>query len=79
LERIYTFNLKEAYKKPCGKRGKYAVQLLKKLIARHAKTKNVKIENSLSNYLVKNYKEPKKKIKVKVIFDEKGAIASLAE
>ncbi len=78
MERIYTFNLKEAYKKPRTKRGRYAIQLLKKLIARHTKTKNIKIENSLNNYLLKNYKLPKKKIKVKIVFDEKGAIASLA-
>jgi ribosomal protein L31E len=79
LERIYTFNLSEAYKKPRGKRGRFAIALLKKAISRHTKTKNVKIENALSNYLIKNYKLPRRKIKVKVTFDEKGAFATLAE
>ncbi|MEM2174413.1 MAG: hypothetical protein QXI58_02155 [Candidatus Micrarchaeia archaeon] len=80
MERIYTFSLKESFKKPSTKRGRYAINLLRKLIARHTKQKleNVKIDQSLSNYVTRKFKKPVKKVKIKVIFDEKGAFASLA-
>ncbi|RME78965.1 MAG: 50S ribosomal protein L31e [Methanobacteriota archaeon] len=66
-ERLYTFNLRDAYRKPRKRRAKTAVKILKELIARHAKTGEVRISNALNALIWKHSaNKPPRKVKVKV-------------
>ena len=64
--RVYTFNLREAYKKPRKKRAKTAVRVLRQLIQRHTKAAVVKISNALNAVIWKHSaNKPPRKVKVK--------------
>ncbi len=73
LERVYTFNLREAYKKPYYKRANYAVRLLRKLAARHLKSEDVKIDPAVAEF-VRASGQPKPRVKVKAAKFEDGSV-----
>jgi len=73
LERVYTFNLREAYKKPYYKRANYAVRLLRKLVTRHLKSEDVKIDPALAEF-VRASGQPKPRVKVKAAKFGDGAV-----
>ncbi len=73
LERVYTFNLREAYKKPYYKRANYAVRLLRKLVVRHLKSEDVKIDPALAEF-VRASGQPKPRVKVKAAKFEGGTV-----
>ena len=68
MERILFLNLSEAYKKPTTKRSKYAIKLLRSLVARHTKSgvEMVSISNTVGNTIVRKRNKPAKYIKVKI-------------
>jgi large subunit ribosomal protein L31e len=82
MERIYTFNLAKACRKPVVKRAKRAVSLLRALVARHSKMplENVFIDETV-NALIWSHgaKHPLKAIKVRVLTDDKGVHVMLPE
>ena len=71
LERVYTINLRKAFDKPRKKRSKRAVTLVREFIQKHMKSIDVKISNTLNNYIWKTSKPPRK-VKVKAIKDKNG-------
>lgn len=75
LERIYTVNLVEAYKKPQTHRADKAVRILRAFLERHMKGSPVKISMSLNNSLRKRGSvKPLKKVKVKAGKDKDGVV-----
>ncbi len=73
LERVYTFNLREAYKKPYYKRANYAVRLLRKLASKHLKSEDVKLDPELAQF-VRASGQPKPRVKVKASKFEDGTV-----
>ena len=74
-ERIYTFNLKAAWKAPRQRRTRTAVKVLKNLIRRHTK-KEPKLHESLNSEIWKNSaRNPPRKIKVKLKITDTTATA----
>jgi len=82
MERIYTFNLAGAYKKPVTKRQRVAAELLKALAARHSKTpaEKVKLSSAVNSLLQSHGRDHvPRHVKVKLTTDEKGVFVTLPE
>jgi ribosomal protein L31E len=79
-ERIFIANLKDVIRKPVTKRQRRSVELIRSLVARHAKCdiSNVRIDNELLEELFKHGgMAPLHKIKVKIFVDDKGMAFAL--
>jgi len=71
-ERIMTINLRNAKKAPLYKRSKKAIKLLKELVKRFTKQKEVWVSQEVNEKIWKRgIKKPPSKIKVKVIITNK--------
>ncbi|MDT7885769.1 MAG: 50S ribosomal protein L31e [Thermoproteota archaeon] len=71
-ERIMTINLRDAKKAPLYKRSKKAVKLLKELVKRFTKQKEIWISQEVNEAIWKRgIKKPPRKIKVKIIITNK--------
>lgn len=76
IERVYTLNLrKETIKKPRYKRTARVAKLIKDEVAKHMKSDNVKLEQSL-NELIWEHGDtyPQLKYKVRCVKDDKGEV-----
>ncbi len=73
MERIITVNLTGVLKKPTSKRGRVAMDLLRKIVARSVKMplESVVVDNSINAIVYRNMKNPIRRVKVKVVTDEK--------
>ncbi len=72
-EKIITFNIREAFKKPTIKRGRFATSLLRRLVAKAEKVReeDVFISNDVNSCLwLHGIKKPIKKIKIKIIKED---------
>ena len=69
VEKLISIDLSESYKKPTSKRAKYAIGLLRSLVARHSKSQAglVRISNSVASMIVRVRTHPLKLIKVKMV------------
>lgn len=81
-ERVYTIPLSDAWKKPRVKHARRAVSLLRVLLARNMNVQpgDVKLSNRLNNEIwSSSAKKPKRKVRVKVVENEKGVWAYLPD
>ena len=81
MERILFINLSKAYKKPTTKRSKYAIKLLRALVARHTKSgiETVSISNTVGNAIVGRRNKPARSIKVKISLVDGKVMVMLPE
>lgn len=78
MERIMIANLRRAYEKPRTKRRAVVMKLLREIVARHMKVNydDVKIDNAVTKKIYeRGSRFPLRKIKIKVVKDEKTGIA----
>jgi|YelNatPaOPRAMG01_1025707.scaffolds.fasta_scaffold04323_6 ribosomal protein L31E len=74
-ERVLTINLrKELIERPSWKRKMSAARVLKEILYKHTRTRNIKIDSALNKSLLQG----KKKIKIKLVKTEEGFKAELA-
>ncbi|WP_048813018.1 50S ribosomal protein L31e [Acidilobus saccharovorans] len=81
---VYSFNLSRVYYGRRSNRAKRAVDLLRSLVARHAKVspESVKILDDVNNYIwSRGIQRPPRRVKVlvRVIKDEEGNVKALVE
>lgn len=82
MERIYTLDLRDVYKKPVTKRIRVAAAVVREIAARHARmsASKVKLSSSVNDLLFsKGRMKIPRRIKIKLTIDEKGAVVSLPE
>jgi len=71
-ERIIILNLRDSKKAPRNKRAKKAVKLLRELVKRFTKRKEIWIDNDLNMKIwERGIRKPPKKVKVKVLLTNK--------
>ncbi len=79
-EKIITVNLRrKVYKKPRWKRSKMAITLLRKILLRNTKGKEVKIDGLIHKKIWNRSKKPQTKLKIKLIKEDDKYRAVLVE
>lgn len=75
LERVHTINLGKVLLTPNNQRAKRAINMVKEYAARHMKTEEIKIEESLSHQIWKRgIKHPPRKIRVMMTKTDEGFV-----
>ena len=75
LERVHTINLGKVLLSPNNQRAKRAINMVKEYAAHHMKTKEIKIEESLSHQIWKRgIRHPPRKIRVMMTKTDEGFI-----
>jgi large subunit ribosomal protein L31e len=75
LERVHTINLGKVLLSPNNQRAKRAINMVKEYVARHMKTEEIKIEESLSHQIWKRgIRHPPRKIRVKMTKTDEGFV-----
>ena len=77
LERIYTVNLRDAYRKPQYKRADSAMRLLKIFLARHLKAKDdrVRVDPEVNDFVrARGSLHPVKYLKIQATKDKEGMV-----
>jgi large subunit ribosomal protein L31e len=77
LERVYAFNLRDAYAKPRTKRTRAAARILRELLARHLKTDPglVRLAPALDAWMrARGIGRPEKRVKVRASKDREGLV-----
>ena len=75
LERVHTINLGKVLLTPNNQRAKRAINMVKEYAARHMKTEDIKIEESLSHQIWKRgIKHPPRKIRVMMTKTDEGFV-----
>jgi len=73
LERIYTIPLGSIYAAARQKRGKRAVAFVKRFALRHMKAEKAKISEGINSAILRDgIQKPPRRIKVRIVKDEKG-------
>ncbi len=79
-DRVYTIPLRDTFGSPRTKRTKKAVNVVKKYLKKHTKVDDVKIDSSLNEFLwERGIRKPPRRVKVKVVEEDAGVVAYLAE
>lgn len=80
VDKIYTIPLRDAYNARRPNRAKKAVKIIRKFLARHTKSKAVKLDPSLNEILWdRGIEKPPRRVKLKVAEVEGKLTASLIE
>ena len=75
LERVHTINLGKVLLSPDNQRSKRAINMIKEYATRHMKTKEIKIEESLSHQIWKRgIRHPPRKIRVMMTKTDEGFV-----
>jgi len=75
LERVHTINLGKVLLSPNNQRAKRAINMIKEYAARHMKTEEIKIEESISHQIWKRgIRHPPRKIRVKMTKTDEGFV-----
>ena len=75
IERVHTINLGKVLLSPNNQRAKRAINMVKEYVARHMKTEEIKIEESLSHQIWKRgIRHPPRKIRVKMTKTDEGFV-----
>lgn len=75
LERVHTINLGKVLLSPNNQRAKRAINMVKEYAARHMKTEEIKIEESLSHQIWKRgIRHPPRKIRVLMTKTDEGFV-----
>jgi len=75
LERVHTINLGKVLLSPNNQRAKRAINMVKEYTARHMKTEEIKIEESLSHQIWKRgIRHPPRKIRVLMTKTDEGFV-----
>ena len=75
LERVHTINLGKVLLSPNNQRAKRAINMVKEYAARHMKTEDIKIEESLSHQIWKRgIRHPPRKIRVMMTKTDEGFV-----
>ena len=75
LERVHTINLGKVLLTPNNQRAKRAINMVKEYAARHMKTEEIKIDESLSHQIWKRgIKHPPRKIRVMMTKTDEGFV-----
>ncbi len=75
LERVHTINLGKVLLSPDNQRAKRAINMIKEYAARHMKTEEIKIEESLSHQIWKRgIRRPPRKIRVMMTKTDEGFV-----
>ncbi len=75
LERVHTINLGKVLLSPNNQRAKRAINMIKEFTARHMKTDEIKIEESISHQIWKRgIRHPPRKIRVKMTKTDEGFV-----
>ena len=75
LERVHTINLGKVLLSPDNQRAKRAINMVKEYAARHMKTEEIKIEESLSHQIWKRgIRHPPRKIRVMMTKTDEGFV-----
>jgi ribosomal protein L31E len=74
MEKIVTINLTGMLKKPTSKRGRRAIDLLRAGVAKETKNApgRIVIDNSINSLVFANLKNPARRVRVKIVTDEKN-------
>jgi large subunit ribosomal protein L31e len=80
-EKIYVIPLRDARRVSQYKRAGSTAKIVRKFIAQHMKSEDIKLDNSLNSKLwERGMKSPPHKIRVKAVKEDDGSVvASLAE
>lgn len=78
LERIYTIPLGGMYEIVRQKRGKRAVKFVKEFALRHMKAEAVKMSEGVNSLILRDgIQKPPRRIKVRIVKDEKSLVAKV--
>jgi len=74
MEKIVTINLTGMLKKPTSKRGRVAIELLRAGVAKETRKApgRIVIDNAINSLVFANMKNPARRVRVKIVTDEKN-------
>lgn len=80
IERLYTVPLGKAYDYTRTKRARRSISLLREFLVRHMKSVNVRISESLNEFIwARSMQKPPRKVKIKVVKEGDVVRASLPD